>query len=145
MYAGMNSWCPDEPPTLVSQTRQEEEEEKGSLKETYSSYIYKILKQIYSDTGISNKARRRRERKSKRRYISLTCTNLTLVSQTRQEEEGKESLKETYSSYIYKVLKQIYSDTGISNKARRRRERKSKRSPTLLTSTRSSNLYTIIH
>jgi hypothetical protein len=28
MYAGMNSWCPDEPPTLVSQTRQEEEEEK---------------------------------------------------------------------------------------------------------------------
>jgi hypothetical protein len=82
MYAGMNSWCPDEPPTLVSQTRQEEEEEKGSLKETYSSYIYKILKQIYSDTGISNKARRRRERKSKRRYISLTCTNLTLVSQT---------------------------------------------------------------
>jgi len=89
MYAGMNSWCPDEPPTLVSQTRQEEEEEEGSLKETYSSYIYKILKQIYSDTGISNKARRRRERKSKRRYISLTCTNLTLVSQTRQEEEGK--------------------------------------------------------
>jgi hypothetical protein len=83
MYAGMNSWCPDEP--------------------------------------------------------------LTLVSQTRQEEEEKESLKETYSSYIYKVLKQIYSDTGISNKARRRRERKSKRSPTLLTSTRSSNLYTIIH
>jgi hypothetical protein len=49
MYAGMNSWCPDEPLTLVSQTRQEEEEEKGRLKETYSSYIYKILKQIYSE------------------------------------------------------------------------------------------------
>ncbi len=31
MYAGMNSWCPDEPLTLVSQTRQEEEE-KESLK-----------------------------------------------------------------------------------------------------------------
>jgi hypothetical protein len=74
MYAGMNSWCPDEPLTLVSQTRQEEEEEKGSLKETYSSYIYKILKQIYSDTGISNKASKRRERKSKRSPTLLTST-----------------------------------------------------------------------
>ena len=29
----------------------------------------------------------------------------------------KHSRKETYSSYIYKVLKQVHPDTGISNKA----------------------------
>ncbi|KZT32775.1 histone-fold-containing protein [Sistotremastrum suecicum HHB10207 ss-3] len=29
----------------------------------------------------------------------------------------KKSRKETYSSYIYKVLKQVHPDTGISNKA----------------------------
>ena len=27
--------------------------------------------------------------------------------------------KETYSTYIYKVLKQVHPDTGISNKVRR--------------------------
>jgi len=36
-------------------------------------------------------------------------------------EEGKKkrrkTRKETYSSYIYKVLKQVHPDTGISNKA----------------------------
>ncbi|THH12744.1 hypothetical protein EW146_g7409 [Bondarzewia mesenterica] len=36
-------------------------------------------------------------------------------------EEGKKKRrkvrKETYSSYIYKVLKQVHPDTGISNKA----------------------------
>ncbi|RHZ67804.1 hypothetical protein Glove_299g90 [Diversispora epigaea] len=29
----------------------------------------------------------------------------------------KKARKETYSSYIYKVLKQVHPDTGISNKA----------------------------
>ncbi|KAJ7916594.1 histone-fold-containing protein [Mycena leptocephala] len=34
------------------------------------------------------------------------------------QHDGKKKLKETYSSYIYKaVLKQVHSDTGISNKA----------------------------
>jgi len=37
------------------------------------------------------------------------------------EVEGKKkrrkARKETYSSYIYKVLKQVHPDTGISNKA----------------------------
>ncbi|CAG8602245.1 11256_t:CDS:1 [Ambispora gerdemannii] len=34
-------------------------------------------------------------------------------------EKGKKKKvrKETYSSYIYKVLKQVHPDTGISNKA----------------------------
>ncbi|KAE9383131.1 histone-fold-containing protein, partial [Gymnopus androsaceus JB14] len=29
----------------------------------------------------------------------------------------KKARKETYSSYIYKVLRQVHPDTGISNKA----------------------------
>jgi hypothetical protein len=40
-------------------------------------------------TSISNKAGRRRERRSERRHIHPTFTTLTLVSQTRQEEEEK--------------------------------------------------------
>ncbi|QRW20475.1 Core histone H2A/H2B/H3/H4 [Rhizoctonia solani] len=33
------------------------------------------------------------------------------------KKKRKKSCKETYSSYIYKVLKQVHPDTGISNKA----------------------------
>ncbi|GAA5944769.1 hypothetical protein JCM3775_006494 [Rhodotorula graminis] len=32
-------------------------------------------------------------------------------------KKRKKARKETYSSYIYKVLKQVHPDTGISNKA----------------------------
>ncbi|KAF7976332.1 hypothetical protein HWV62_7062 [Athelia sp. TMB] len=34
-----------------------------------------------------------------------------------EKKKRKKSRKETYSSYIYKVLKQVHPDTGISNKA----------------------------
>ncbi|KAI8086943.1 histone H2B [Gilbertella persicaria] len=33
------------------------------------------------------------------------------------DKKRKISRRETYSSYIYKVLKQVHPDTGISNKA----------------------------
>ncbi|KAF9521113.1 hypothetical protein BS47DRAFT_1335214 [Hydnum rufescens UP504] len=33
------------------------------------------------------------------------------------KKKRKKARKETYSSYIYKVLKQVHPDTGISNKA----------------------------
>ncbi|TEB34200.1 histone-fold-containing protein [Coprinellus micaceus] len=33
------------------------------------------------------------------------------------KKKRKKVRKETYSSYIYKVLKQVHPDTGISNKA----------------------------
>ncbi|KAI9319184.1 histone-fold-containing protein [Dichotomocladium elegans] len=33
------------------------------------------------------------------------------------DKKRKISRKETYSSYIYRVLKQVHPDTGISNKA----------------------------
>ncbi|KAL9715189.1 hypothetical protein Ac2012v2_001850 [Leucoagaricus gongylophorus] len=34
-----------------------------------------------------------------------------------EKKKRKKPRKETYSSYIYKVLKQVHPDTGISNKA----------------------------
>ncbi|KAH9941844.1 histone-fold-containing protein [Epithele typhae] len=34
-----------------------------------------------------------------------------------EKKKRRKSRKETYSSYIYKVLKQVHPDTGISNKA----------------------------
>jgi len=34
-----------------------------------------------------------------------------------KKKTRKKTRKETYSSYIYKVLKQVHPDTGISNKA----------------------------
>jgi len=34
-----------------------------------------------------------------------------------EKKKRKKARKETYSSYIYKVLRQVHPDTGISNKA----------------------------
>lgn len=34
-----------------------------------------------------------------------------------EKKKRRKVRKETYSSYIYKVLKQVHPDTGISNKA----------------------------
>ncbi|TFL04611.1 histone-fold-containing protein [Pterulicium gracile] len=34
-----------------------------------------------------------------------------------EKKKKKKARKETYSSYIYKVLKQVHPDTGLSNKA----------------------------
>ncbi|KAH8116970.1 histone-fold-containing protein [Phellopilus nigrolimitatus] len=34
-----------------------------------------------------------------------------------EKKKRRKTRKETYSSYIYKVLKQVHPDTGISNKA----------------------------
>ncbi|EIW85153.1 histone-fold-containing protein [Coniophora puteana RWD-64-598 SS2] len=34
-----------------------------------------------------------------------------------KKKQRRKTRKETYSSYIYKVLKQVHPDTGISNKA----------------------------
>ncbi|KAJ3502207.1 hypothetical protein NMY22_g18666 [Coprinellus aureogranulatus] len=39
------------------------------------------------------------------------------ASSGEDKKKRKKVRKETYSSYIYKVLKQVHPDTGISNKA----------------------------
>ncbi|KAI9738330.1 MAG: histone H2B [Cirrosporium novae-zelandiae] len=41
----------------------------------------------------------------------------TAASGTGEKKKRTKSRKETYSSYIYKVLKQVHPDTGISNRA----------------------------
>jgi hypothetical protein len=74
-------------------------------KETYSPYIYKVLKQVHPDTGISNKAMT---------YSSYIYKVLKLV-QPNTGIPNKTTV--TYSSYIYKVLKQVHPNTSISNKA----------------------------
>ncbi|KAI8147077.1 histone-fold-containing protein [Phascolomyces articulosus] len=41
----------------------------------------------------------------------------TTEKKVKGDKKRKVSRKETYSSYIYRVLKQVHPDTGISNKA----------------------------
>jgi histone H2B len=41
----------------------------------------------------------------------------TAAAATGDKKKRSKTRKETYSSYIYKVLKQVHPDTGISNKA----------------------------
>ncbi|KAL2919760.1 histone H2B [Polyrhizophydium stewartii] len=42
--------------TAEKKTKDASKAKKKSRKETYSTYIYKVLKQVHPDTGISNKA-----------------------------------------------------------------------------------------
>ncbi|KZS99213.1 histone-fold-containing protein [Sistotremastrum niveocremeum HHB9708] len=46
-----------------------------------------------------------------------TAAAKTASADSDKKVKRKKSRKETYSSYIYKVLKQVHPDTGISNKA----------------------------
>uniref|UniRef100_A0A8C4NGX6 Histone H2B n=1 Tax=Eptatretus burgeri TaxID=7764 RepID=A0A8C4NGX6_EPTBU len=41
----------------------------------------------------------------------------TLVGDTKKGGKRRSKRKESYSAYIYKVLKQVHPDTGISSKA----------------------------
>ncbi|KAB5592395.1 Histone H2B [Ceratobasidium theobromae] len=44
-------------------------------------------------------------------------TSVNASTAVDEKKKRKKIRKETYSSYIYKVLKQVHPDTGISNKA----------------------------
>ncbi|KAK9681053.1 histone H2B [Basidiobolus ranarum] len=44
------------PKDVPSTEKKETKHKKASRKESYASYIYKVLKQVHPDTGISNKA-----------------------------------------------------------------------------------------
>ncbi|KAH7886902.1 histone-fold-containing protein [Phlebopus sp. FC_14] len=46
-----------------------------------------------------------------------TSTSGTGTAAEGEKKKKRKVRKETYSSYIYKVLKQVHPDTGISNKA----------------------------
>ncbi|XP_047588713.1 histone H2B type 1-N isoform X3 [Lutra lutra] len=150
---------------------------KRSRKESYSVYVYKVLKQVHPDTGISSKAMgimnsfvndiferiageaSRLAHYNKRSTITSreiqtavrlllpgelakhavsegtkAVTNMPEPSKSApvpkkgskkavtkaQKKDGKKrkrSRKESYSVYVYKVLKQVHPDTGISSKA----------------------------
>ncbi|KAF9225894.1 histone-fold-containing protein [Gyrodon lividus] len=46
-----------------------------------------------------------------------TAKTATATAGGEDKKKRRKTRKETYSSYIYKVLKQVHPDTGISNKA----------------------------
>uniref|UniRef100_A0A5S6Q0K9 Histone H2B n=1 Tax=Trichuris muris TaxID=70415 RepID=A0A5S6Q0K9_TRIMR len=151
---------------------------KRSRKESFASYIYKVLKQVHPDTGISSKAMSimnsfvndvfdriaaessRLAQYNNRHTISSreiqTAVRLLLPGELSKhalrgfeaysistgtamppkisakgmkkagkaqkvsksgDKKRKRSRKESFASYIYKVLKQVHPDTGISSKA----------------------------
>ncbi|CAG8547120.1 7303_t:CDS:1 [Ambispora gerdemannii] len=61
------------------------------------------------------------EKKPVSSAIKATTSKATVEMKEQKPvgEKGKrrKARKETYSSYLYKVLKQVHADTGISNKA----------------------------
>ncbi|KAF8137451.1 histone H2B [Boletus edulis] len=46
-----------------------------------------------------------------------TAKTLGTATADGEKKKRRKTRKETYSSYIYKVLRQVHPDTGISNKA----------------------------
>ncbi|TRZ07935.1 hypothetical protein HGM15179_019171 [Zosterops borbonicus] len=113
---------------------------KKSRKESYSIYVYKVLKQVHPDTGISSKAMgimnsfvndiferiageaSRLAHYNKRSTITSreiqTAVRLLLPGELAKHavSEGTKAVT-NYSIYVYKVLKQVHPDTGISSKA----------------------------
>uniref|UniRef100_A0A8C0XGR2 Histone H2B n=2 Tax=Boreoeutheria TaxID=1437010 RepID=A0A8C0XGR2_CASCN len=118
---------------------------KRSRKESYSVYVYKVLKQVHPDTGISSKAMgimnsfvndiferiageaSRLAHYNKRSTITSreiqTAVRLLLPGELAKHavSEGTKAVTKytssNYSVYVYKVLKQVHPDTGISSKA----------------------------
>ncbi|CAL1704567.1 unnamed protein product [Somion occarium] len=54
---------------------------------------------------------------AKSEKISAAKKTKTSTGADGEKKKRRKARKETYSSYIYKVLKQVHPDTGISNKA----------------------------
>uniref|UniRef100_A0A8D1ATT0 Histone H2B n=1 Tax=Sus scrofa TaxID=9823 RepID=A0A8D1ATT0_PIG len=107
---------------------------KRSRKESYSVYVYKVLKQVHPDTGISSKAmgimnsfvndifERIAGEASRLAHYNKRSTITSREIQTAVRlllpgELAKHAVSESYSVYVYKVLKQVHPDTGISSKA----------------------------
>merc|ERR1712184_130165 len=89
----------------------EEGRKKRSPKQSFSSYIYKVLKQVHPDTGISKKGM-----SIMNSFINdifeKTAQEAGELVQHNEAEEGrkKRSPRQSFSSYIYKVLKQVHPD-----------------------------------
>ncbi|MGH0129193.1 UNVERIFIED_CONTAM: hypothetical protein FKN15_037633 [Acipenser sinensis] len=146
---------------------------RKTRKESYAIYVYKVLKQVHPDTGISSKAMgimnsfvndiferiagesSRLAHYNKRSTITsreiqtavrlllpgelakhavsegtkavtkYTSSKRSITIQATMKQEGdlqggkksRKTRKESYAIYVYKVLKQVHPDTGISSKA----------------------------
>ncbi|UJR26042.1 hypothetical protein I4U23_007388 [Adineta vaga] len=55
--------------------------------------------------------------KGSKKMISKQSKATTKTSASTDKKPNRRKRKETYSIYIYKVLKQVHPDTGISSKA----------------------------
>uniref|UniRef100_A0A3B3T7F9 Histone H2B n=1 Tax=Paramormyrops kingsleyae TaxID=1676925 RepID=A0A3B3T7F9_9TELE len=108
---------------------------KRTRKESYAIYVYKVLKQVHPDTGISSKAMgimnsfvndiferiageasrlmpepaKSAPKKGSKKAVTKTAG--------KGGKKRKRTRKESYAIYVYKVLKQVHPDTGISSKA----------------------------
>ncbi|KAF8320294.1 histone-fold-containing protein [Clavulina sp. PMI_390] len=65
----------------------------------------------------ASKSRLPHSTSSTRRKTSSSVAKKAAPAADGDKKKRKKVRKETYSSYIYKVLKQVHPDTGISNKA----------------------------
>ncbi|XP_064475425.1 histone H2B type W-T-like [Ornithodoros turicata] len=147
----------------------DKKKKKRRRKESFSIYIYKVLKQVYPDTGVSSKAmsimnsfvndifERIAAESSRLAHYNKRSTITSLITlegkldnrspriskvrtfyqmvvkdfkdiknknpdaqknvRATDKKKKKRRRKESFSIYIYKVLKQVYPDTGVSSKA----------------------------
>jgi len=65
----------------------------------------------------ASKAPAKAEKASKKPAAAKKTKKAPAPGAEGDKKKRKKTRKETYSSYIYKVLKQVHPDTGISNKA----------------------------
>jgi histone H3/H4 len=105
-------------------------------KETYSPYIYNMLKEVHPDIGISNKAMAilnsfvnnifeciAAEASNTSKAPTKTTEGKKAAKKTAkapvkdEKKKCRKTCKETYLSYIYKMLMQVHPDTGILDKA----------------------------
>uniref|UniRef100_A0A3B3INV1 Histone H2B n=1 Tax=Oryzias latipes TaxID=8090 RepID=A0A3B3INV1_ORYLA len=104
---------------------------RKTRKESYAIYVYKVLKQVHPDTGISSKAmsimnsfvndifERIASEASRLAHYNKrsTITSREIQTAGKGGKKKRKTRKESYAIYVYKVLKQVHPDTGISSKA----------------------------
>uniref|UniRef100_A0A8C5Q269 Histone H2B n=1 Tax=Leptobrachium leishanense TaxID=445787 RepID=A0A8C5Q269_9ANUR len=86
---------------------------RKSRKESYSIYVYKVLKQVHPDTGVSSKAMG-----IMNSFVNDIFERIAgEASRLAHYNKRSTITSQSYSIYVYKVLKQVHPDTGVSSKA----------------------------
>ncbi|CAH2017207.1 unnamed protein product [Acanthoscelides obtectus] len=65
----------------------------------------------------SLKKKKKKKKKKKSRSVSRAKAGKAQKNISKSDKKKKRRRKESYAIYIYKVLKQVHPDTGISSKA----------------------------